>query len=200
MIPHYIALDIEAGGLELQHTLLTAFFLVLDREFNEVAELYLAMKPDGDKPYVLDAEAMGVNGIDIVKHDVVADPISLAGQHLYQFLKHWSDGGKIKLVPVGHGVVGDLNHIWHSLLRRKSFEQFTSYRKIDTGSVTQFLKTCGTFPEEVSGSLQSLLDHFGIDWAHNSHEADADTRATVEVLKALVDLEIHGIYQKHRTL
>lgn len=186
---YYIALDIETGGIEVEHTLLTAFFLVLDKQFNELAELYLYIKPDGGKPYVMDAEGMAVNKINIVEHDKIAIAASKAGQELYKFLKDWSGDGKIKLIPIGHGITFDLNHIWHNLLRRKTFEQFTSYRKIDTSSVAQFMKACGQFPEHVSGSLESLVNYFQLTDVKNYHNAADDTRATVAVLKELIKLE-----------
>jgi DNA polymerase III epsilon subunit-like protein len=188
--PYYIALDIELGGLEREHSLLTAYFSVLDEQFEEIAELYLFVKPNDDKGYVIDPEAMAVNRINLIEHDQIAIPSSEAGQLLFKFLRDWSGNGQYKLVPIGHGVIGDLQCIWEKLLRRKVFEQFCSYRKIDTSAVTQFLKAVGMFPQEVSGSLGSLIEHFKLKGVTNSHDAKDDTRATVAILQELIKLVI----------
>jgi len=195
----YIALDNEMAGVTLDYSLLTSYLVILDDNLQPIDDLYLYVKPD-DGIYRVCGEAMNVNRIDLKVHDTKAIPYKEAGTKLYQFLKKNSDGGKIKLVPVGHGIYGDINFITHYLLGEKTWETFVSYRKLDTQAVSQFLKSCGKIPDSVSGSLESLGKHFGIitegangsvsyvglyDCIVNLHDAKVDTLLTVEVFKKL---------------
>ena len=184
----YIFLDNESGGLGIQYSLLTSYLAVYDENLQLVDDLYLYLKPD-DGIYKVCGEALNVNRIDLKVHDTKAITYKEAGTKLYEFLKRNSDSGKIKLVPVGHGVYGDIVWIHHHLIRRETWETFVSYRKLDTQAVCQFLKACGMFPETVSGSLESISKHFGIDVAEGDlHDAKYDTLLSVEVFKCLVNL------------
>ena len=78
-----------------------------------------------------------------------------------------------------------LNIIYH-LMSRGSWEKFTSYRKLDTSAVCQFLKSCNMFPEDVSGSLTSLAKYFNIPVDENkAHDAKYDTELTFQVFMTL---------------
>jgi len=197
----YIALDNEMGGVTLDYSLLTSYLVVLDVDLNPIDDLELYVKPD-DGIYRVCGQAMNVNKIDLAQHDTKAIYYKEAGTKLYQFLKKNSDSGKIKLTPIGHGIYGDIAFITHCLMKTETWETFTSYRKLDTQAVCQFLKLCGKFPEGVSGSLESLGKHFGILRDENRncfntqvefvtgdlHNAKTDTLLTVEVLKHLKTL------------
>jgi hypothetical protein len=174
------------GGLEKEiHSLLSAYFLFVDDDFHPIDDLYLYLKPN-DGNYVVCARAMNVNKIDLVIHETKAITYKEGGTKLYQFLKAMSADGRIKIVPVGHGVYGDVEWVIHNLMGRDTFQNFTSYRKLDTQSTCQFLKACGKFPEDVSGSLKSIADYFGIvNVETDLHDAKVDTLLTLEVFKAL---------------
>ncbi len=187
----YIALDGEMGGIGNVYSLLTMYFQVVDDKFNRLDELYLYLKPN-DGNYVVCGEAMGVNRIDIFSHDYKAITYKEGGTALYEFLKKNSTNGSIKLVPIGHGCSGDFDQIFDKLMARKTWETFVSYRRIDTSIVLQFLKLCGSISQDVSGSLESLVTHFGITQEGQLHDAKTDVLATIEVLKRLVDIEKNG--------
>ena len=68
----YLVMDIESGGLGHECSLLTAYLMVLDENLAPGAELSLAVKPENEL-YVLTAQGMGVNGIDLQKHDKLAE-------------------------------------------------------------------------------------------------------------------------------
>jgi oligoribonuclease (3'-5' exoribonuclease) len=182
----YVFLDCEMGGLEKEiHSLLSVYLLFVDDDFQPIDDLYLYLKPN-DGNYVVCAQAMNVNKIDLVVHDTKAITYREGGTKLYQFLKAISNDGKIKVVPVGHGIYGDIEWIIHNLIGLDTWNNFVSYRKIDTQAISQFLKTCGKFPEDVSGSLKSIADYFGIAHVENElHTAKGDTLLTLEVFKAL---------------
>jgi DNA polymerase III alpha subunit (gram-positive type) len=130
---------------------------------------------------------MGVNKIDLVQHDTKAIFYKEGGTKLYRWLQGLTDDGKTKATVVGHGVYGDVEWIIYHLMSRGSWEKFTSYRKLDTQAVCQFLKACGMFPETVSGSLVSIAKYFGIPCDENAaHDAKYDTELTFQVFRALV--------------
>lgn len=181
----YAILDGEMGGIGLEYSLLTMYFQVTDDEFNQLGELYLKLKPDNGI-YNVCGEAMGVNKIDIFSHDYTAVTYKAGGSMLYDFLKTHSNGGKIKLVPVGHGFSGDLDHIFDKLMSRKSWETFVSYRRLDTSVALQFLKACGKFPEEVSGSLESLVNYYEIPIEGELHDAKTDVLMINQCLQRLI--------------
>jgi DNA polymerase III alpha subunit (gram-positive type) len=129
---------------------------------------------------------MNVNRIDLKVHDTKAVPYKEGGSKLYNWLREMTNAGQTKAVVVGHGVYGDVEWIIHYLISRGSWETFTSYRKLDTSAVCQFLKSCNLFPETVSGSLVSLAQHFGIEVDENeAHSAKYDTILTYKVFLEL---------------
>lgn len=182
----YIILDTETGGIGIDKSLLTAYFMVCDDKFQKIDELYLRVKPD-DGIYRVTGEAMGINKIDLSKHDLVAMPYKKAGTALYQFIEKNFGYRKERMVPVGHGMSGDLDHIFDKLISRPTWETFVSYRRLDTSVALQFLKSCDMFPETVSGSLESLVEHFDIKRSGELHDAKIDAQLTKEVLVKLIE-------------
>ena len=181
----YIFLDCEMGSVDIEYSLLSAYFLATNNDIQKVDELELFVKPDDGK-YIVRGEAMGVNKIDLYAHDLKAITYKEAGTVLYRWLDRITNGGQDKLVPVGHGIYGDIQFIIKYLMSRGSWEKFTSYRKLDTQAVCVFLKACGRFPDDVSGSLVSIAKHFGIPVDENAaHDARYDALLTQQVFLAL---------------
>ena len=178
----YIALDVESGGLDNAKTLLTAYFITLDEDMNPIDELDLKIKPD-DGVYHLSAEALAVNGINIVEHDRVAITAGTAASLIFQFLANNNKDGKIKLIPVGHNVVFDIEFVCAHTLSKKSWNKFCGYRVLDTGTVSQFLMEKGDLPK-MSASLGVIAKHYGIEF--EAHTAKGDTLATVAVMKKML--------------
>jgi oligoribonuclease (3'-5' exoribonuclease) len=185
----YIAFDCETGGLETGiSSLLSVYFVVFDRDFKVLGELDLKIKPDKGDHYQVTAEALGINKIDLVKHD--ADPSTLtltqAKSALYTFLQSHNPEGKTKLIPVGHNIYFDQACVLAHLISRGTWHKFCSYRLLDTGVILQFLKLTGHVPHTVSGSLTSIIEFFNIPVNGEMHEAKTDTVATVKALRALL--------------
>jgi len=180
---HYVAIDNETGGFE-GTSLLSTYLEVFDKDFNSLGSLNMNVCPN-DRIYHVEAGGLSVNKIDLVEHDKNAITYSQAGKLLRDYLMAWSLGGKNKLIPVGHGVTFDVIGLW-VLLSRPNFEMYTSYRKIDTAVVAQFLKFCGKIPETVSGSLDSLCEHFNVNAVTAiPHTAKGDVWRTLAVLHAM---------------
>lgn len=183
----YLAVDNETGGFE-GTSLLSTYLAVLDSNLNVLSTLELNVKPDNGV-YCVEAGGLNVNKINLVEHDLTAITYSRAGQLLRNFLITASDHGKEKLVPLGHGVTGDMIQL-RVLLSRANLEMYTSYRKLDTAVIAQYLKFCGKLPEEISGSLESLVEYFGLTAyaAAPAHTAKGDVVQTIAVLRAMSKL------------
>jgi DNA polymerase III alpha subunit (gram-positive type) len=179
----FLALDIETGGIGTDKTLLSAFFAIVDEEFNIVDTLDLKIKPD-DGIYHITAQGMGVNKINIVEHDKVAITYKEAGTALYNFLsKHPSEN---KLIPLGHGVAFDCNFLQNTIISSGSWNKFVSYRTLDSSPIARYLMIIGLLPQ-LSGSLESLITHFNIE--HGTlHDAKNDVLGSIEVMKWMVKL------------
>ncbi len=188
----YIALDVETGGIESDTTLLTAYFGVYDENLELLDDLYLRMHPDapkGKRPkYVLTAEGMDVNGIDLVAHDAFAIPMKTAGQELYSFLAKNSNNGATKLVPLGHNVYFDILGVTErGLVSKNSWEKHCSYRVVDTATIGRFLIEAGVLPRFEKGSLGQYCEHFHIP-TKGQHDAKVDVDMTVRVYKNFLEL------------
>lgn len=186
----YITLDTETGGIGTDYSLLTAFFLVTDENFQTLSELDLKVKPD-DGIYKVCGDAMNVNRIDLKVHDRLAITYKEAGTKLYKWLQSITEDGKIKANIVGHNVGGDRDKICQCLISRGSWEKFTSYRLRDTQSAAGFLIDCGIL-KDISGSLESLAKYFGVEVSENDlHNAKTDTIVTMEVYRSLRKMVIN---------
>ena len=185
----YIAFDTETGGLDpLANSLLTVYFVVFDSTFKVLGDLDLKIKPDKGGNYNVTAEALGINKIDLVKHDAEATTLTTAKAELYTFLQKFNEDGKTKLIPVGHNIVFDESFVLNNLISRGVWHKFVSYRKLDTGTILQFLKMVGKVPTHVTGSLGSIIEHFNLKVNGELHIAKTDTVATVKSLRAMVKL------------
>lgn len=181
----YLACDVESGGVDSKkQSILTAYLAVLDSNFNIIDELELAVKPN-DGNYVVTAEAMNINKINLIEHDAKAITESEAGGKLRDFLIQNNKDGADKLIPVGHNVKFDIIFMGDKLLNIRTIEKYVSYRYLDTGVLAQALKAIGKIPESVSGSLGSLVSHYKIN-PGEFHTARGDTLMTIEVLKRML--------------
>jgi DNA polymerase III epsilon subunit-like protein len=185
----YIGLDTETGGFE-GTSLLTAYFSVQDEAFNELDSLELLMKPEDGK-YIVTAEALRINGIDLKQHDLKAMTYKEAGQKLYDFLNGNSMMGQNKLIPVGHNVQFDIQKLIEFLISKGSWQKFVSYRTMDTGVVARACIQAGLIPSSVTGSLGSIAEYFGIP-TDDAHTADYDVFMTMTVLEKMLELMRNG--------
>jgi DNA polymerase III alpha subunit (gram-positive type) len=181
----YIALDTETGGVTPDTSLLTAYFAVFNVEFDLVDELDLKFKPE-DGVYHVTAEALGINQINLIEHDKTAITYKAAKPILYDFLSRNYRGNK--LTPVGHGIYFDLIRVKSTLISTGAWEGYVSYRTLDTSIVCQFLRAAGLFPDDVSGSLGSLVKYLGLPNQGDLHDAKVDTLQTVSILRQLLNI------------
>jgi DNA polymerase III epsilon subunit-like protein len=83
----YLGLDVETGGLEPKHSTLTVAFVIFSSGGEELDKLHLKLK---HKEYCVTREALEINGIDLVKHDLEALPVEDCQRLAKEFLKKHS--------------------------------------------------------------------------------------------------------------
>ena len=182
----YLAMDCETGGIEHDKTLLTAYFGVLNYKLELIDELDLYCKPDDDKPYVVTAGGLEINGINLVQHHRQALTYSVCGKKLRDLVIKHSSNGKIKMRPLGHNVHFDIGHITDKILSKKNWNQYVSYRALDTQIYAGCLQVKGVIPHDQSISLIELIKYLNVRGIEGRpHEAKYDTLSTVEVLRKL---------------
>lgn len=188
----YLALDCEMGGIGLETSLLTVCIDKLDKDLKKIDRLYLKLKPDNGL-YTVTGKGMEINGINLGAHD--ADPQTLtykkAATSIYQYLD--SEGRRKtedKYLIIGHQVKGDVNHICDKTISNNSWQEYCSYRLLDTSVIANFFiqNDLITLSEEFgnSGSLGNLAKHFGVgEQPKAGHDAGDDVDLTVAVYKKL---------------
>lgn len=187
----FIALDVETGGIGDDKSLLTACFILSEKADNGemviIDVLNLKIKPD-DGIYHLTAESLSINHIDIQSHDKTAITVRDAGQQLYAKLKSWYIlAGSNKLIPVGHNVAFDIRRVTNTLVSPGSWDQFVSYRVLDTCVIAQFLRMTNKLPNNLACSLVNLGDYFKCHpISGKPHEAEYDTLLALNVLGKLM--------------
>lgn len=180
---YYLVLDTETGGLDpAKHSLLTVYMGLYDSNFKKIHSIHLSIK-SVDGTYRVTPEAMAINKINLSEHNAKALLFDLARQQVLQFIDidH-------TLTPVGHNVAFDIAFITQALNLQEEWKRKVSHRVIDTAGISQFLKLAGRIPSEVKGNLGSLVKHFAIPVTGELHDAEVDGNATLEVMKALLNL------------
>lgn len=188
---YYIALDVETGGLTQDVSLLTAYFAFIRRCDNgdmvKLDDLDLKIKPNDDI-YRVTAESLEINQIDLKQHNKIAITEKQAGTKLYDKLRLWYADSDDKLIPIGHNVAFDIRRVTNTLVSVGSWEQYVSYRVLDTCTIAQFLRLRGDLPKDLSCSLVNLSNYFNVEVDGLPHEAKYDTLSTVKVLENLLKI------------
>lgn len=164
----FLAHDSETGGLDpTRHSLLTYYagiytFDMQAKKFSLCAELDLKLKPSsGD--YCVTAEAMGVNKIDLAKHDKEAITYEEGGEKLYYFLKQNSDDGRNRLIRMGHNEPFDRDMVINFLLKLIVFQRFTDYGGVmDSMTMARERKVTGRLPWNTRFRLATLAEFLGV--------------------------------------
>jgi DNA polymerase III alpha subunit (gram-positive type) len=112
----------------------------------------------------------------------------MAGTHLYNALQKWYNLSRGKIIPVGHNVAFDIRKITNSLISKGSWDNFISYRVLDTCTIAQYLILSGKLNSDISCSLGHLSAYFKINIQGNAHEAKYDTLITMAVLQELMKI------------
>lgn len=186
----FFLFDVETGGKNPKTSLLTLYGMVLNDQLQIQDTIDLKIKPN-DGRYKITADALSINGIDIVSHDKVAIPEHQAAHEFYDFAcKH--SMGETKMIAAGHNLSLDIRFVKQHLLKADNSEgdcwgKFFSYRRLDTATIAHYMILTGKLPDSLDCSLGSLAAHFGFDYS-KAHDAQFDTELTLNVLKELIGL------------
>jgi DNA polymerase III alpha subunit (gram-positive type) len=175
----FLAMDDESGGVYTDRSLLEVYLGVVSPEGTLLDELRLLLKPT-DGPYIVDAQALSVNKINLIEHDKNAINYQQGGKLLYDFLHKNSVGGKDKLIPVGHNVAFDIDFVLAYLMTKRTWNQYCSYRTRCTGVLSGALMDAGIIPTSVTASLGELCKFFNIPLI-NAHSAKDDALAAMNL-------------------
>lgn len=182
-----LALDTEGGGIDLDFSLLSLNLKVaevtVDKiEVFEQGNWYL--KPD-DGEYLVNGEALRVNGIDLAKHDLIAIPYKEAKSQVYKFLEEaYHAHGDLWFTPMGQNVKRDVDLICHHLLARKSWQNFVDFRVLDTITVGKFLQLAGIIPAYWSLSLGKMIETAQLEESDGTlHDANYDVDMNLKLLQ-----------------
>ena len=184
-----LGVDIETGGLSPYSSVLSIGMIIFNDNLEEVEACEWLVRPE-DGEYNVNAQALEINKINLIDHDKNAISEKLIGTEIYEFIKQHSKNGKEKLIPLGHNVQFDIRRIvkgdgHFGFIKQETWNQFVSYRVLDTGVIAQALRRKGYMPNELKGSLSSLMDYFNLEWQGQAHSALADVRAAADVLEAM---------------
>lgn len=187
----FLAIDTEGGGIGPNYSLLSAYFAVFrmnDDGYDTLSSLSLLLKPDeinGKSEYLIQGEALRVNGINIGEHDLNAIQYKEAKPIIYNWLND-NFGLYDKLVPIGHGVQRDIELITKYTISEKSWINFVDPRVIDTISLCKFAQAVGFFPEGISISLSKIVKSIGIEIDEKLiHTAEYDVTMNIELFNHL---------------
>jgi DNA polymerase III epsilon subunit-like protein len=188
---YYLAFDSETGGLN-PHTadMLTLYMAIVDEDFRIIEELDLKLKPNDGRLPIAEAEALGINGIDLHKH--LADPETIsygeAKEKIVAMIKKYlkKNGRYSNIRALGQNIQFDIDYLQKHILPKEEYDKLVHYGKVDTKICVDFLKDAGWFPKDI-GNLGSMVSYLGISMG-TAHTARADTLATVEVYKKLLEL------------
>lgn len=177
----YFLYDTETGGNKSNASILTLFGVVCDEKLEVIDSINLKIKPD-DGIYKVEAEALGINKINLVEHDKEAISQSVAGDALRLFLiKHSENGQKI--------TVGGWNNYWDNAFVQQhllpDLNDLISRHLLDVASTAVLLKTMGLLPKDLKLSLVNLVKYYNLEFDNNAHEAQSDIMATVAVFKCM---------------
>lgn len=183
-----IFLDIEMGCLHPDASLLEIGIIKDVPMINNVkveASCRIRIKPDNGL-YIVGAEGLAVNNINLVDHDKSAMTTKAAGTLLYETLKDWSADGTKKLTCVGLGIHSDVDRICRTVISRGTWNHFVNYDLIEIGSIVKCLIMTGKLPRGTSTSLSGLVDFYNLPKDNEFHSALADAQYSKDIFEKLL--------------
>lgn len=188
----YLAFDTETTGLEANSNVLTAYFIILDSDFNQIDNLNLQIKYPF---YTVYPQALEVNKINLISHhnDINSLNVNLAMIKLSTFLeKNKKDN---KYILLGHNVQFDIQ----MLINNNIFTQdiidiyLDMDNLLDTFLYAKKLKNMKLIPYRQSLSLSKLIYYFDLNNINiNFHNAEDDIKVTILLYKKLKELELNN--------
>lgn len=203
MYDRLLIFDTETGGLDADtNALLEIGGLVWQRNPNGGAGLRLGKfrYTVNDPAGTVEAEALGINGINMATHRG-HDPITVVAL-IQDFIKtvYYEDGAytpadDFGVVLGGHNTWFDVGFLQRLFLqagltvkgRDSDYEKMFSHRLVDTCGTVRYLVLAGVLPLRGASSKEAF-EYFGI-YPENAHSALADAEATANLLDKLIEIQ-----------
>jgi len=184
---YYLAFDTETTGLSEKCNVLTAYFIIYDKDFNEIDNLDLYIKYEN---YHIEPRAMQINKINLEEHEKIAIYPEEATEKITNFIKQNCDTIEpVEFIPMGQNVSYDLKMTRSNFLFSKQVEDVLSNDILDTLLLAKKLKIKGVIPPTQSLSLGKLCSFLGIEpECEKLHTAEYDIRLTVQLYHKLMNL------------
>jgi DNA polymerase III alpha subunit (gram-positive type) len=181
---YYLVFDCETTGLLPSCNVLTAYFIILDNEFNIIDELDLQIKHDY---YIIFPKALEINKINILEHDKQGISKLEAHKKIINFLKKYDTTYKV----IGHNIQFDINMLnSNNLINDNDINLYFDKQYLDTYELAKKLKFKNKISRLQSLSLNKLCNYLDIECKldTNFHNAKYDSYMTIELYKRLCDL------------
>ena len=191
MSNYYLATDTETGGFnENTADLLTAYFAILDENYQLIEELDLKLKPNDGRLPIAEAGALKVNGINLKAHLEDINTISYkdGAEKVTNLIKKYlkKKGRYSNILLFGYNVGFDKRWLQKYLIPQDIWESMIHYKDVDVMQAVDFLKRAGWLPKEL-GTLATVVKYFEIS-VLNAHTAKGDVLMTIDVEKKLIEL------------
>ncbi len=187
-----IFVDTETGGIDPNKvSILTFNALVCEFKesgsFKILDSLNLKLKPD-DGCYHVNAEALAINGIDLVEHNKEAISIADGNLKLYRYLRDHTT--KERMVCVGQHIHFDLEHMFMSgLIEERKFYTFMDKKVIDILTLASMAMLMGLIPRNQSCKLKDLAKYLGVPVDEKKlHDASYDNELAANVFSKMFKL------------
>jgi len=179
---NYFLFDTETGGIKKETSLLTIFGYVLSENLSIMREISYAIKAENGL-YIVEAEGLAVNRINIVEHDKIATPIADVKLRFKNDICKWNfAGGQEKITPIGHNVRFDVKFVKNHIM--PDWDNYFDRRQIDTAGIAKFLFLTGVLPNLVSYKLSDIACSLGIDFNEEDlHTSKGDVDLTLAILR-----------------
>ncbi|MBU2576717.1 MAG: 3'-5' exonuclease [Nanoarchaeota archaeon] len=179
-----LVIDTETTGLSpnINKTLTVGLLLIdVEKDFLDILDSsHVFVKHDN---YNTTKEAMTVNKIDLVQHELHAVPQKKACHQINRFIEK----NVLHEIPlVGHNIAFDRGFLNSLFDQGETFHKF-NHESEDTMWMWRNLQRKNLVPWNLRSNLQTIADFFKIDYT-KSHDALADCEITAQVYHKLLGL------------
>jgi len=187
----FLGIDLELSGLHEDSCILTLYMCVLDKNFKICDELSMDLKPEpvnGRSQYLVEPEAMKINGIDLLSHDELAITYKQSKTIIYQWIEKMN-AKYGHLTPFGNNIQGDIDKICKFTIAKESWQNHVNRTVIELTSLGASLKSLGKLPLDQSLSIENMAIYFGkkVD-RQRLHTANYDVELGAYILKNYLEM------------
>lgn len=175
--------DTETGGVNEKENSLLSVALIFweDKLVKDKLEFFIK-----EKKYNVTEKAMEINQLNLETIEKLGIEKKEAVKKINDFIIKNFNGEKA--VICGHNINFDIRFI-KELYNKvgEDYEQYISYRSLDTASIFRFLTIAGKFGAKQVNSLDDAIKYFNLTF-NNRHTAMGDIEKTIEIFNKLIEI------------